>query len=155
MIHTLTHQIKHLEKLLETDQNPKIIWEEMQNLGNQAFDLQDQIMLALDQAEETETDIQSVQQLFEAREYVWDLMNQIALLEAHLKDKTFPNGKGEKEHTCCHHNAEKKKGDACHCNHTHKEGHTCSSHSENKQGCCCKRKKTTTSKKRKERLKDE
>ena len=80
-------KVEALNHLNEQAHNPKILWEEMQILGNQAFDLQDKIMLALDKAEETEVDISAVQQLFETREYVWDLMNQIALLEAHLKQR--------------------------------------------------------------------
>lgn len=136
MTHTLTHQIEHLEELLETAQNPKILWEEMQILGNQAFDLQDKIMLALDKAEETETDIAAVQQLFETREYVWDLMNQIALSEARLKEKTFPNGKGEKKTTCsCHGQKEGKKHSCC-CSHEHKEENCCCTHKHKGEACC-------------------
>lgn len=140
MTHTLTHQIEHLEELLETAQNPKILWEEMQILGGQAFDLQDKIMLALDRAEETETDIAAVQQLFETREYVWDLMNQIALLEAHLKEKTFPNGQGEKKAACsCHEHKDGKKH-SCHCAHEHK-GEACCSTQTGRKSVLVKAKK--------------
>ena len=156
MTHTLTHQIEHLEELLETAQNPKILWEEMQILGGQAFDLQDKIMLALDRAEETETDIAAVQQLFETREYVWDLMNQIALLEAHLKEKTFPNGQGEKKAACsCHEHKDGKKH-SCHCAHNHKEaschcahehkGEACCSTQTGRKKCTCQSKKTANQK---------
>jgi len=145
MTHTLTNQINHLEELLKTAKNPKILWEEMQILGNQAFDLQDKIMLALDKAEETEVDISAVQQLFETREYVWDLMNQIALLEAHLKEKTFSNDKGEKKISCsCHGQKEEEKHSCC-CSHGHKDK-TCCSRKTGRKKCSCQNKKSAEKK---------
>ncbi len=138
MTQSLKKQLTHLNKLLETSQNPKIVWEEMQILAANAFDLQDQIMAELDTAEQSETDIAAVQQLFETREYVWDIMNQIALAEAHLKEKTFPNGKGEKAHQSA---AKTQKGCCCGHHHTHEQTGGCAHHHTEKE-CCCSSKGT-------------
>lgn len=132
MTKNLEKQLSHLAQLLQDAQNPKIVWEEMQILGEHAFDLQDEIMDNLDAAEEKETDITTVQQLFETREYVWDMMNQIALLEAQLKEKTFPDGKGETEYNKT---AQKQKKQGCCCGHH--QGTHCCSHQDESHECHC------------------
>ncbi len=127
MTHSIEEQIHHLEHLLETAQNPKILWEEMQLVSQRAFDLQDQIMEQLDKAEKEEENIARVQALFQAREIVWDMMASLAVLETNLKEKTFKNQSHSKQTE----NTNKK----CHCAH-HKSEQACHSAQHHSESCC-------------------
>lgn len=86
--HEVSHLLQHLNKLLETANNPKILWEEMQIVSGKAFDLQEQIMAILDEEEKTEKNIARLQAVFEARELTWDIVAKIAERELEIKEKT-------------------------------------------------------------------
>ena len=131
-------KINHLNKLLETAQNPKILLEEMQIISNNAFDLQEELMQLLNQIEETQTDINTIQDAFSTRETVWDLINKIALrekelIDSHASRKAFEEHQKNKrcstktkksscmsDECCCHTTkTDDCEQDECH-HHTHK-----------------------------------
>lgn len=143
------HLIK-LNNLLETAQNPKILLEEMQILSDKAFILQDELNVLLDKAEQAETDISELQQIFATREVVWDAITGIAKREMEVKEKSFKNHatkpqddlvKTTHSHCSCSHHAEKEH----HCCHNHTEEHHCCCHHEEEKApkkSCCKGKKS-------------
>ena len=89
-------------------------------------------MALLDEAEATTTDISALQNVFQIRENVWDIMAKLADKEREIKatkDKKAPAKKGKEEH--------------CHCGCHHHEGHCCCEHDHNtckKKGKTCKKK---------------
>ncbi len=111
-------KIEALNHLNEQAHNPKILWEEMKLVSDKSFKLQEEILELIQKAEENETDIAVLQQLFSTREIVWDLVDSIAEQELFIKETTHTPQK--KRNGC------KKKEETCSCNDTH---------------CCCKHKK--------------
>ncbi len=108
-------KIEALNHLNEQAHNPKILWEEMKLVSDKSFKLQEEILELIQKTEEKETDIAVLQQLFSAREIVWDLIDSIAEQELFIKETTHAP---QKKKGCC----KKKKEDTC-------------SHEDEK--CCC------------------
>ncbi len=141
----MTEKLTRLEQLAQTAQNPKILIEEMRLVAAEAFQIQDDLMASLDEDEAVETDIETVQALFETRESIWDTINQIALREKEVKEHTssrdaFTKHKEEQKkyaHTdcCCghHHN---NGGNNHQCDYHHDEEHHCSGHNHSDSECC-------------------
>ena len=123
----LAHQLHHLEEMLEIANDPKILWEEMQILGKKAFVLQEKMEMLLNELESELKEVSAIQTLFETREKMWDIMNQLATAELKLKEKTLKKSPSSK---CCHGKHER----CCHHKHNDKE---CCHHEKN-----CKRKTT-------------
>ena len=119
----LAHHLHHLEEMLELANDPKLLWEEMQILGKKAFTLQEKIENELNELENELREVAAVQTIFETREKMWDIMNQLAIAELKLKEKTLT--KTTKK--CCH----------------EKEEHKCCCHHENGKRCCDKKEKCT------------
>ncbi|MBR3913182.1 MAG: hypothetical protein IKJ28_03005 [Alphaproteobacteria bacterium] len=168
----IEEKLYQLNKLNETAHNKKILLEEMRIVSEKAFDLQEEIMSLLDVAELTERDVEAMRELFDTREAVWNTMNEIALRELEVKEKSY-----HKQTNCCRTDSTTKKchcsdkesnKDACHCSsdctcgnncHCH-DGHRCSDNCtcENDSHCshckedipakCCSndKKETTTDK---------
>lgn len=104
----LAHHLHHLEEMLELTNDPKLLWEEMQILGKKAFTLQEKMEAELNELEEELKEVSAIQTIFETREKMWDIMNQLAVAELKLKEKTLtkPAKKCDhkkEEHTCCCH----------------------------------------------------
>lgn len=126
----IEEKLNHLAELAETSQNKKILIEEMRLVSAKAFELQDELMSLLDAQELVEKEFDAVQELFDIREAVWDIVNKIALRELDVKEKslskeTYKIMKEEthKEHHCC-------------CQHTG-ENCCCGEHSHDDN--CCKK----------------
>lgn len=117
-------KIETLNHLNEQAHNPKILWEEMKIVSDKSFKLQEEILELIQKAEETETDIAVLQQLFSTREIVWDLIDDIAAQELFIKEKTHTPQKKK----CCR----KKNEEKCSCEKD--DNHTC----ETEKKCCCK-----------------
>ncbi len=115
----LAHQLHHLEEMVELVNDPKLLWEEMQILGKKAFTLQEKMEKLLNVLEKETEEVSAVQTLFETRERMWDIMNQLAVAELKLKEKTLTK-KGKK---CC----------------SQKEEHKCCCHHEHSDKCCQKK----------------
>ena len=120
----LAHHLHHLEEMLELANDPKLLWEEMQILGKKAFTLQEKMEAELNELEEELKEVSAIQIIFETREKMWDIMNQLAMAELKLKEKTLT----KPAQKCCH----KKEDNKCCCH-------------ENKDKCCkgkakCKKK---------------
>ncbi len=111
----LAHHLHHLEEMVELAENPKLLWEEMQILGKKAFTLQEEMEELLNALEIETKEISAIQTLFETREKMWDMMNQLAAAELKLKEKTLTKS-AQKEHKCCCHH---KHGEQC-CHEEHK-----------------------------------
>ena len=129
----LANHLNHLQEMLELAKNPKLLLEEMQILGNKAFALQEEMEKELDELETELKEVAAIQTLFETREKMWDMMNELALLELKLKEKTLKR-KSTKEtsskehlHCCCH------------------EHHKTCCH--DKKTCTCNKRKTACNKK--------
>ena len=117
----LAHHLHHLEEMLELANNPKVLLEEMQILGEKAFTLQEKMEQELNELEKELKEVSAIQTIFETREKMWDIMNQLAVAELKLKEKTLT--KAPKK--CCH----------------KKEDHKCCCHHEHTEECCDKKKK--------------
>ncbi|MGN0919990.1 MAG: hypothetical protein ACI4OR_04475 [Alphaproteobacteria bacterium] len=118
----LAHHLHHLEEMLEVAENPKLLLEEMQILGQKAFNLQEKMEALLNELEAETQEVSAVQTIFETREKMWDMMNQLALAELKLKEKTLtkkcpkcPPSKEEHQKCCCSH----EHGEKC-CHHEQK-----------------------------------
>ena len=104
----LAHHLHHLEEMLELANDPKLLWEEMQILGKKAFALQEKMEAELNELETELKEISAIQTLFETREKMWDIMEQLAVTELKLKEKTLTKSgkkcchKKEEHHCCCH-----------------------------------------------------
>lgn len=128
----IKNKLTQLNHLLESAQNPKILWEEMQLVSERAFSLQDELMILLEEAENTEQDIQELQNIFTTREIVWDAVAQIAKQEMIIKEKTYKKKtNAAKSETsarnrsgCCRH----KKTESCSQPHNKQANH---------KGCVC------------------
>ncbi len=116
----LAHHIHNLKMMVKVANNPKLLWEEMQILGQKAFKLQDKMEKLLDELEAQASEITAIQMLSDTREMMWDLMNQLATKELELKTKPHPKSALHNLHCCC-------------CEHTSQE-HCCSEHTKS-EGC--------------------
>ncbi|MBR6231781.1 MAG: hypothetical protein IKQ99_01625 [Alphaproteobacteria bacterium] len=128
----LAHHLHHLEEMLELTNDPKLLWEEMQILGKKAFALQEKMEAELNDLENELKEVSAVQTIFETREKMWDIMNQLAMAELKLKEKTLT--KSPKK-CCC-----KKEEHKCCCHHKEHEKHC-------EKKCACKKGKTKCKKK--------
>ncbi|MDD3669508.1 MAG: hypothetical protein PHX68_04465 [Alphaproteobacteria bacterium] len=88
----VAQQITRLNALWRNAQEPKLLWEEMQVIAQQAFAVQAEAMEALDRSEKTASSVAAVQSVFAAREQVWDIAGKIAAREQEIKEKTFKRG---------------------------------------------------------------
>ncbi|MBQ3695806.1 MAG: hypothetical protein II938_02415 [Alphaproteobacteria bacterium] len=132
---TLQDLTRQLLALSKSAAEEKVLPQEIRLIQEKAFAVQEQMMELLQEQEETTNDVREVQNIFQIREDVWDIMNNLAIREAEIKAKFGIKGESPKaEHTCCHHHHE----DKCCCKHHHEEG-CC--HKENKKKCCQKEKK--------------
>jgi len=122
----LTRQLLALSKSAAED---KVLPQEMQLIQEKAFRVQEEMMELLTEQEATTSDIREVQNIFQIREDVWDIMNNLAIREAEVKAKFGIKGESPKaEHTCCHHH--------------HHDGKCCCSHHHEEKKCGKKEKKT-------------
>ena len=127
---------KKLEKLTtqlvalsECADNSGLLFEEMQVIQEKAFKAQDEIMQILEQMEKETTEISTLQNIFQIRETVWDIMGKLADKEQQIKatkDKKAPKTNKKHEHcSCCQH----EHHEGCCCQHTpcskHAKGKTC------------------------------
>lgn len=133
---TLQDLTRQLLALAQSAAEEKVLPQEMVLIQEKAFEVQEKMMAELEQAEEKANDIRSVQNIFQIREDVWDIMNNLAIREAEVKAKfgLKEEVKPAKHHCCCHHHHEEKH--ECCCGHHHEDEHE----------CCCKNKKTTKTK---------
>ncbi len=127
MEQNIDQKLTRLAHLTETAENPKILLEEIRLVSAEAFQLQDDLMALLDEAEKVETDIETVQALFETRENIWDAINKIALREKEIKE-SHASREAFKKHQA--QEKGKKPTSDCHCkHHDDTEVHT--------HECCC------------------
>ena len=130
----LAHHLHHLEEMLKLANDPKLLWEEMQILGKKAFTLQEKMEEELNELENELKEVSAIQTIFETREKMWDVMNQLAIAELKLKEKTLTKSpkkcccKKEEHKCCCHHENDKK-------------------YRDKKKTCICKKGKTKCKKK--------
>ena len=108
----LEEKLTELIHLSQTAQNKKILPEECVMVTNQAFQLENEILTLIEAEEATETDIKSIQMLYDLRENVWDIVGKITAREeevkakAHIKETYRENKeafRAEQEQCCCHH----------------------------------------------------
>lgn len=138
-MHTeIKNKITQLNHLLESAQKPKISWEEMQLISENAFTLQDELMALLDKAEKIEQNIPELQTIFATREVVWDAIAQIAKQEMSVKDKIFKT----KKTTASQSRGTVSSQGICCC---HQHTHTCcgNTHQEESHPCCCQGEEST------------
>ena len=133
---TLQDLTRQLLALAQSAADERVLPQEMVLIQEKAFEVQEKMMAELEQAEEKANDIRSIQNIFQIREDVWDIMNNLAIREAEVKAKfgLKEEVKPAKHHCCCHHHHEEKH--ECCCGHHHEDEHE----------CCCKNKKTTKTK---------
>ena len=127
----IEEKLYQLNQLNETAHNKKILLEEMRIVSEKAFDLQEEIMSLLDAAELTERDVEAMRELFDTREAVWNTMNEIALRELEVKEKSY-----QKQTGCCRTDSAIKK---CHCSdkETNKDVCHCSTDCTCDNNCHC------------------
>ncbi len=110
----LEEKLTELIHLSQTAQNKKILPEECVIVTNQAFQLENEILTLIEAEEAAETDIKSIQMLYDLRENVWDIVGKITAREeevkakAHIKETYRENKEAfraekEQEQCCCHH----------------------------------------------------
>jgi len=123
--------------------NPKLLFEEIQVIQDKAFAVQDELMTLLEVMEAETQDITQLQNVFQIRENIWDIMNKLADREREIKmtkDKKAPAKKSASkasECTCgCHHHHE-----TC-CHHEHSGSDCCHAHGKKR----CQRKGKTCKK---------
>jgi len=136
MDRTLQDLTRQLLALSKSAAEEKVLPQEMQIIQQKAFEVQEEMMRLLQQQEKATKDIHEVQNIFQIREDVWDIMNTLAIREAEVKAKFGIKGESPKaEHKCgCHHHKEE-----CCCGHHHGE------HCHEKKSC--KKEKKTCPKK--------
>ena len=126
-IQDLTRQLLALSKSAAEE---KVLPQEMQLIQQKAFEVQEQMMQLLEAQEKETQDIHMIQDIFQIREDVWDIMNNLAIREAEVKAKFGIKGESPKaEHTCC-------------CDHHHGKDKCCCRHHHDVKKCCQKEKKT-------------
>ena len=116
---TLQDLTRQLLVLSKSAAEEKVLPQEMQLIQEKAFKVQEEMMQLLQQQEETTQDIREVQNSFQIREDVWDVMNNLAIREAQVKAKFGLKGESPNaECTCgCEHHHESE----CCCDHHHNE----------------------------------
>ena len=117
-----------LVALSECAENPKLLFEEVQTIQEKAFKIQDELMQILEDMEKETKDITQLQNVFQIRENVWDIMNKLADKEQEIKmtkNKKAPCKKGTDY--------------SCKCNHDHHEECCCHSKLSSKEGKICKK----------------
>ena len=116
---TLQDLTRQLLALSKSAAEEKVLPQEMQLIQEKAFKVQEEMMQLLQQQEETTQDIREVQNIFQIREDVWDVMNNLAIREAQVKAKFGIKGESPNaECTCgCKHHHESE----CCCDHHHNE----------------------------------
>ncbi len=126
---TLQDLTKQLLALSKSAADEKVLPQEMLIIQQKAFEVQEQMMDILSQKEEASSDVREIQNIYQIREDVWDIMASLAVREAEVKAKFGLKGEAPKaEHTCC-------------CGHHHKDDACCHGHDEEapkKKGCCKK-----------------
>ena len=131
---TLQDLTRQLLALSQSAADDKVLPQEMRLIQEKAFAVQEEMMQQLLEKEETTKDIHEIQNIFQIREDVWDIMNTLAIREAEIKAKFGLKGESPKaKHTCCHHHK-----DECCCGH---HEHKCDC-KKTKKNCCKKEKKT-------------
>ncbi|MBQ4472185.1 MAG: hypothetical protein II942_02955 [Alphaproteobacteria bacterium] len=140
MDRTLQDLTRQLLALSSSAAEEKVLPQEMQIIQQKAFDVQEKMMQLLDDQEKKTKDIKTIQDIYQIREDVWDIMNTLAVREAEVKAKFGIKGESPKaKHTCCHHH--------------HHEGECCCGHHHDEKCCkkeskkCCKKEKKTCRKK--------
>ena len=140
MSKTLQDLTRQLLALSKSATEEKVLPQEIRLIQEKAFAIQEEMMQLLQQQEESEKDIRVVQNIFQIREDVWDIMNNLAKREAEVKTKFKIKGESPKcEHTCCHHHHDKE------CCSQHSCGKKCNQKNQAKK--CCKKEKKTCHKK--------
>ncbi len=125
---TLQDLTRQLLALSKSAAEEKVLPQEMQLIQEKAFATQEKMMQLLAQQEADTNDIRSIQNIFQIREDVWDIMNNLAIREAEVKEKFGIKGDNPKpEHICCHPHHEH-----CCCEHTHHQK-KCSCQKEKKK----------------------
>ncbi len=125
---TLQDLTRQLLALSKSAADEKVLPQEMQIIQQKAFEVQEAMMQLLDKEEASANDVRAIQNVFQIREDVWDIMNNLAIREAEVKAKFGIKGESPKaEHKCC-------------CHHHHDEECCCEHH--HKKECCKKEKKT-------------
>ena len=126
---TLQDLTRQLLALSKSAADEKVLPQEMQLIQETAFKVQEEMMDLLHKQEDTTNDIREIQNIFQIREDVWDIMNNLAVRETEIKAKFGIKGESPKaEHTCCHHH--------------HHDGECCCGHHHDEKKCCKKEKKT-------------
>lgn len=139
MSKTLQDLTRQLLALSKSASEEKVLPQEMRLIQEKAFAVQEEMMQLLQEQEESAKDIHEVQNIFQIREDVWDIMNNLAIREAEVKAKFGIKGESPKEeHACCHHH---HNGECC-CEHHHDEK-CCKKESKK----CCKKEKKICRKK--------
>lgn len=135
---TLQDLTRQLLALSKSAADEKVLPQEMKIIGQKAFEIQEQMMRLLEEEEQKTNDIHAIQNIFQIREDVWDIMNTLAIREAEIKAKFGIKGETPAaEHKCCHHHH----GDECCCGHHHRD-ECCHKHDKS-----CKKEKKACHKK--------
>ena len=117
-----------LVALSECSDNHKLLFEEIQTIQEKAFRIQVELMQLLEEMENEVTDIAQLQNVFQIRENVWDIMSKLAAKEQEIK--ATKNKKAPSKTDC-----------ACGCTHAHHEGCNCHHNTcHSKKGKSCKKK---------------
>ena len=131
MVKTLQDLTRQLLALSRSAADDKVLPQEMQIIQEKAFAVQEEMMQLLEQQEQNTNDIREIQNIYQIREDVWDIMNTLAIREAEVKAKFGIKGQSPKaKHHCCH--------------HAHQEECCCHGHQEKE---CCKKEKKPCPKK--------
>ena len=140
MTKTLQDLTRQLLALSKSATDEKVLPQEMQIIQQKAFEVQEEMMTLLEKQENETKDIKIIQDVYQIREDVWDIMNSLAIREAEIKAKFGIKGESPKaEHSCCHHHHHD--GECC-CGHHHDEK-CCKKESKK----CCKKEKKSCRKK--------
>ena len=119
MTKTLQDLTRQLLALSKSATDEKVLPQEMQIIQQKAFEVQEEMMALLEKQENETKDIKTIQDVYQIREDVWDIMNSLAIREAEIKAKFGIKGESPKaEHSCCHHHHHD--GECC-CGHHHDE----------------------------------
>ena len=113
---TLQDLTRRLLALSKSASDEKVLPQEMRLIQEKAFEIQSQMMQLLDEEEQKANDIPAIQNIFQIREDVWDIMNNLAIREAEIKAKFGIKGESPKtKHTCC------CQHEKCTCTHEHRK----------------------------------
>lgn len=137
MLDSVKNIEKQLENLSETALNPKILWEEMHCIATKAFQLNAEASDLLARLETNENNIEKLAQVFDTREHIWDLTDQLARRELEIKEKTpldVQKKSAVRKQCCCSEKQADKKTDSdesCGC--CHKEHTPCCCHHQEQE----------------------